>query len=209
MTRTPTGRTRTPPEKPEDKTLARRFERRVWLSRLALIGEGVWEALLWPFVVLAAFLIVSLFDLWTLLPPLAHRGVLVAFGIAFLVSLLPLSACACQPGSRRCGGWRRMPISSTARPRPMRTSSAPPPAPKPPCCGRRIASGSPASSPSSSRAGRSRAPTARTPTPSAPRSCSCSSSACWRPGRPGGTASPRPSIRSRARAPRCSASTPG
>ncbi len=90
MTRTPTGRTRTPPEKPEDKALSRRFERRVWLSRLALIGEGVWEALLWPFVVIAAFLIVSLFDLWALLPPLAHRGVLIAFGIAFLVSLLPL-----------------------------------------------------------------------------------------------------------------------
>ncbi len=90
MTRTPIGRTRTPPEKPEDKTLSRRFERRVWLSRLALIGEGVWEALLWPFLVIAAFLILSLFDLWALLPPLAHRGVLVAFAIAFLVSLLPL-----------------------------------------------------------------------------------------------------------------------
>jgi uncharacterized protein (TIGR02302 family) len=90
MMRKPIGQTRTPPERPEDKTLAGRFERRVWLSRLALIGEGVWEALLWPFLVIAAFLIVSLFDLWTLLPPLAHRGLLIAFGIAFLVSLLPL-----------------------------------------------------------------------------------------------------------------------
>jgi uncharacterized protein (TIGR02302 family) len=86
----PIGQSRTPPEKPEDNTLAGGFERRVLLSRLALIGEAIWEALLWPFLVIAAFLIVSLFELWTLLPPLAHRGVLVAFGIAFLVSLLPL-----------------------------------------------------------------------------------------------------------------------
>jgi uncharacterized protein (TIGR02302 family) len=90
MSRSQTGPTRIPPETPEDKTLARRFERRVWLSRLALIGEGVWEALLWPFLVLAGFLIVSLFELWTLLPPLAHRGLLIAFGVALLVSLLPL-----------------------------------------------------------------------------------------------------------------------
>jgi hypothetical protein len=90
MTRTPIGHTRTPPEPPEGKTLAKRFERRVWLSRLALIGEGIWEALLWPFLVLAAFLILSLFELWSLVPPLVHRGLLIAFGIAFLVSLLPL-----------------------------------------------------------------------------------------------------------------------
>ncbi|MGB6967797.1 MAG: DUF4175 family protein, partial [Methyloceanibacter sp.] len=85
-----TGQNRTPPETPEDKSLARRFEWRVRLSRLALIGEGVWEALLWPFLVLAAFLILSLFDLWGLLPPLVHRGLLVAFGLALLASLLPL-----------------------------------------------------------------------------------------------------------------------
>ena len=79
-----------PPETPEDKSLARSFEWRVALSRLALVGERTWEALLWPFVVLAVFLIVSLFDLWGLLPPLLHRALLVAFGVALLVSLLPL-----------------------------------------------------------------------------------------------------------------------
>jgi uncharacterized protein (TIGR02302 family) len=79
-----------PPETPEDKSLARSFEWRVALSRLALVGERTWEALLWPFVVLAAFLIVSLFDLWGLLPPLLHRALLVASGLALLVSLLPL-----------------------------------------------------------------------------------------------------------------------
>ena len=75
---------------PEDTALARRFEWRVGLSRLALIGERVWEALLWPFLVLAVFLILSLFDLWSVMPPLFHRGLLIAFGAALLVSLLPL-----------------------------------------------------------------------------------------------------------------------
>jgi uncharacterized protein (TIGR02302 family) len=84
------ARTKTPPDRPEDKSLARRFEWRVGLSRLALIGERVWEALLGPFVVLAAFLILSMFDLWSALPPLLHRALLVAFAVVLLVSLLPL-----------------------------------------------------------------------------------------------------------------------
>ena len=79
-----------PPETPVDKALACRFEWRVALSRLALVAERTWEALLWPFVVLAAFLIISLFDLWSLLPPILHRALLVVSGVALLVSLLPL-----------------------------------------------------------------------------------------------------------------------
>jgi uncharacterized protein (TIGR02302 family) len=77
-------------DSPEDTALARRFEWRVGLSRLALVGERIWEALLWPFLVLAVFLILSLFDLWSVMPPLLHRGLLIAFAIALLVSLLPL-----------------------------------------------------------------------------------------------------------------------
>ena len=84
------AQTKTPPDRPEDKSLARRFEWRVGLSRLALIGERVWEALLGPFLVLAAFLILSMFDLWSALPPLLHRALLVAFAVVLLVSLLPL-----------------------------------------------------------------------------------------------------------------------
>jgi uncharacterized protein (TIGR02302 family) len=84
------ARKKTPPDAPEDKSLARSFEWRVGLSRLALVGERVWEALLWPFLVLAAFLILSMFDLWSVLPPLLHRALLVAFAVALLVSLLPL-----------------------------------------------------------------------------------------------------------------------
>ena len=73
-----------------DKALARRFERRVALSRLALLAERVWEVLLWPFLVIGVFLVVSLFDLWGVLPPLLHRILLGAFGLALILSLLPL-----------------------------------------------------------------------------------------------------------------------
>jgi uncharacterized protein (TIGR02302 family) len=84
------ARKKAAPDTPGDKSLARRFEWRVGLSRLALVGELVWEALLWPFLVLAAFLILSMFDVWSALPPLLHRVLLVTFALALLVSLLPL-----------------------------------------------------------------------------------------------------------------------
>jgi uncharacterized protein (TIGR02302 family) len=80
----------TPPAKGEDSALARRFEGRVRLSWLALLGERIWEALLWPFLVVAAFVVVSLLELWSLFPPLLHRVVLGGFGLALLVSFLPL-----------------------------------------------------------------------------------------------------------------------
>jgi uncharacterized protein (TIGR02302 family) len=78
------------PKASEDGALAQRFESRVRLSWLALLGERIWEALLWPFLVIAAFLVVSLLELWGLLPPLAHRVLLGGFGLALVVSFLPL-----------------------------------------------------------------------------------------------------------------------
>ena len=80
----------TPPETPEDRTLAKRFEQKVRLSLLALLFERIWEALLWPFFVVATFLVVTLLDLWSITPPLAHRVLLGAFGLALAVSFLPL-----------------------------------------------------------------------------------------------------------------------
>jgi uncharacterized protein (TIGR02302 family) len=73
-----------------DRQLAARFERRVRLSRLALFAERLWEALLLPFVVVAVFLIVSLLDLWSLMPPLLHRVTLIGFGLALAASFIPL-----------------------------------------------------------------------------------------------------------------------
>jgi uncharacterized protein (TIGR02302 family) len=85
------SRQKTPaPEPAEGSPLAQRFDRRVRLSWLALLGERVWEALLWPFLVVLTFLVVSLLELWSLLPPLAHRILLGGFGLALVVSFLPL-----------------------------------------------------------------------------------------------------------------------
>src|SRR5262245_53820387 len=80
----------TPPTKGDDSALARRLEGRVRLSWLALLGERIWEALLWPFLVVAAFVVVSLLELWSLFPPLLHRVALGGFGLVLLVSFLPL-----------------------------------------------------------------------------------------------------------------------
>jgi uncharacterized protein (TIGR02302 family) len=71
-------------------TLTKRFETRVRLSWLALLGERVWEALLWPFLVVSAFLVISLLELWSLFPPLLHRALLGGLGLALIVSFLPL-----------------------------------------------------------------------------------------------------------------------
>ena len=90
MMRNPFSAKKSSRESAGDNAFARRFERRVGLSRLALVGEHIWESLLWPFLVLAVFLILSLFDAWRFMPPLLHQGLLIAFGIALLVSLLPL-----------------------------------------------------------------------------------------------------------------------
>jgi uncharacterized protein (TIGR02302 family) len=81
---------KTPPETPEDRALAKRFEQKVRLSLLALLFERIWEALLWPFFVVATFLVVTLLDLWSITPPLAHRVLLGAFGLALTASFLPL-----------------------------------------------------------------------------------------------------------------------
>jgi uncharacterized protein (TIGR02302 family) len=80
----------TPSETPEDRALTKRFEQKVRLSLMALLFERVWEALLWPFFVVATFLVVTLLDLWSITPPLAHRVLLGAFGLALAASFLPL-----------------------------------------------------------------------------------------------------------------------
>ncbi|MDJ0513175.1 MAG: TIGR02302 family protein [Methyloceanibacter sp.] len=71
-------------------TLKRRFERRVRLSWVALLAERGFEALLWPFVVICAFLVFSLLGGWSLLPRLVHQILLALFLIGFVVSLVPV-----------------------------------------------------------------------------------------------------------------------
>ena len=77
-------------EAAQAKKLKKRFDTRVHLSWLALSAERALEALLWPFMVVCAFLVFTFLGGWSLLPPIAHRILLGAFGVALLVSLLPL-----------------------------------------------------------------------------------------------------------------------
>ena len=79
-----------PKDPTEDNAVAKRFERKVRLSWFALLAERAWEALLWPFIVAATFLVVSLLDLWSYTPPLLHRILLLAFGLGLIVSFVPL-----------------------------------------------------------------------------------------------------------------------
>ena len=60
------------------------------LSRLALLFERVWEALLWPFFVVATFLVVTLLDLWSITPPLAPSRAARRLRPRAAVSFLPL-----------------------------------------------------------------------------------------------------------------------
>ncbi len=77
-------------EAAEADKLKKRFETRVHLSWLALFAERSLEALLWPFMVVSAFLVFAFLGGWDLLPPLAHRVLLGAFALALVVSFLPL-----------------------------------------------------------------------------------------------------------------------
>ena len=53
-------------------------------------AERAWEALLWPFVVVCAFLVFTLLGGWSLLPPVVHRIVLLGFGTGLIAACLPL-----------------------------------------------------------------------------------------------------------------------
>ena len=69
----------------------RLFERKVKLSKFALVLEAVWPRL-WLLAGLAlVFLAASLLGLWPLLPEMAHKGVLATFFLATLAILISLA----------------------------------------------------------------------------------------------------------------------
>ncbi len=121
--------TKTSTDATEASALKKRFEARVRLSWLALFAERVWEDLLWPFVVVSSFLVFTLLGGWGLLPPLAHRILLGAFGLALIVSFLPLLRI---PMPTRAEALRRLERSANIKHRPASsyedTLSAAPPA---------------------------------------------------------------------------------
>ncbi|MEM8744311.1 MAG: TIGR02302 family protein [Pseudomonadota bacterium] len=67
------------------------LERKVRAARTVIAFERVWQALLWPFAVAGVFMLITLFEAWELVPPVAHQAGLIVFGLAFLASLVPLA----------------------------------------------------------------------------------------------------------------------
>jgi uncharacterized protein (TIGR02302 family) len=72
------------------QSLAQQLDRKVHRARLVLLLDRLWPALWLPAGVVGVFLLVSLFGLWPRLPFEIHRGVLWAFGIALVLSFVPL-----------------------------------------------------------------------------------------------------------------------
>lgn len=68
-----------------EKLLTRKLR---W-SKLALLMEQVWLRLWAPAIILALFLIATLFNMWAYLNPLAHRLVLALFVFALIGSFIP------------------------------------------------------------------------------------------------------------------------
>ncbi|HUU67583.1 MAG TPA: TIGR02302 family protein [Methyloceanibacter sp.] len=99
----------------EARALKTLFDRRVRLSWLALFAERVWEGLLWPFVVVCTFLVFTLLGGWSVMPPLAHRLLLGAFGLALLVSFVPLARLALPT---RAAALRRLERNAEVKHRP-------------------------------------------------------------------------------------------
>jgi hypothetical protein len=82
--------TTTPGQDGSASALAR-LERRISLSRLAVLWERLWPALLPPIAVATLFLIVSWFGAWFLVDGTTRTVVLVLFGLLGLASFLPLA----------------------------------------------------------------------------------------------------------------------
>jgi uncharacterized protein (TIGR02302 family) len=70
--------------------LAQELNSKVRRARLVILAERLWPALWAPIAVAGVFLLFSLFGFWSYLDYQVHRGLLWAFGAAFIVSFFPL-----------------------------------------------------------------------------------------------------------------------
>jgi uncharacterized protein (TIGR02302 family) len=76
--------------KPASSQEERLLERKVRAAGLTLLFEKLWPRIWLPIGVAGVFFLLSVFEVWPLLPPRVHFGLLWAFGVAFVVSFLPL-----------------------------------------------------------------------------------------------------------------------
>jgi len=68
----------------------RLIRRKVRAARRAMLVEKLWPRVWLPFAVAGVFVLLSAFEVWQMLPPAAHLGLLWGFGAGFVFSLVPL-----------------------------------------------------------------------------------------------------------------------
>ena len=79
-----------PTAKPASSPGERLLERKVRAAYLTLLFEKLWPRVWLPLAIAGIFALLSVFEVWPLLPPRVHFGLLWAFGAAFAVSFVPL-----------------------------------------------------------------------------------------------------------------------
>jgi uncharacterized protein (TIGR02302 family) len=89
--------------------------RKVRLAQACIGFERAWRALLWPFAVAGCFLLLTLGEIWSLLPPLLHQAGIIGFAIGLIISFVPLMR---LPWPSREEGLRRLEQVSGVRHRP-------------------------------------------------------------------------------------------
>ncbi len=97
------------------KGAPRVLARKVRLAQAMIGFERVWRALLLPFAVAGSFLLLTLAEVWSLLPALTHNAGLIGFAIALVASLVPLAR---VPWPSREEGLRRLEQVSGVKHRP-------------------------------------------------------------------------------------------
>ncbi|MGC1584231.1 MAG: TIGR02302 family protein [Rhodomicrobium sp.] len=79
-----------PGAKPDFTPEERLLERKVRAAKLTLLFEKLWPRVWLPAGIAGVFVLLSIFEVWPLLPPRIHFALLCAFGAAFALSFLPL-----------------------------------------------------------------------------------------------------------------------
>lgn len=80
-----------PKSKPAPSPEERLLQRKARAASLTLLFEKLWPRVWLPLGIAGVFILLSVFEVWALLPPRIHFGLLWAFGGAFVLSLLPLA----------------------------------------------------------------------------------------------------------------------
>jgi uncharacterized protein (TIGR02302 family) len=68
----------------------RLLEGKIRAASRTLLFEKLWPRVWLPLSIAGMFVLLSVFEIWQLLPPRIHSGLLLAFGAAFIFSFLPL-----------------------------------------------------------------------------------------------------------------------